>query len=95
MGFRQRGADLNVSPSPPYLHISYSFSFRHGACDANYSFDGNARLTKLTDWIDGTDGLRYGYDDAGRLTSITDYDDSVLTYAYDDAGNVTSMNDYL
>jgi YD repeat-containing protein len=53
-----------------------------------------ARVTKITNWIDGTNGLRYGYDDAGRLTSITDYDDSTLTYAYDAAGNVTSMTDY-
>ncbi|GMV95134.1 MAG: hypothetical protein AMXMBFR82_49120 [Candidatus Hydrogenedentota bacterium] len=62
--------------------------------DANYFYDSLARVTKITDWIDGTNGLRYGYDDAGRLTSITDYDNSTLTYAYDAAGNVTSMTDY-
>jgi YD repeat-containing protein len=62
--------------------------------DANYFYDSLARVVKITDWIDGTNGLRYGYDDGGRLTSITDYDDSTLTYAYDAAGNVTSMTDY-
>ncbi|MCC6695244.1 MAG: RHS repeat protein [Candidatus Hydrogenedentes bacterium] len=31
--------------------------------DANYYYDGLARVTKITDWIDGTNGLRYGYDD--------------------------------
>ena len=51
-------------------------------------------LTKLTDWIDGTDGLRYAYDDVGRLTTLTDYDDSYLTYTYDAAGNVLTMVDY-
>jgi RHS repeat-associated protein len=54
----------------------------------------SGRLTKLTDWIDGTNGIRYTYDDAGRLSTITDYDDTVLSYAYDAAGNITSMNDY-
>lgn len=53
--------------------------------DANYYYDGLARVTKITDWIDTTNGLRYGYDDGGRLTSITDYDNSTLTYAYDAA----------
>jgi len=68
--------------------------------DADYEYDGIARLTKITDWIDDTnwngyvDGLRYGYDAAGQLTRITDYDDSYLTYEYDDAGLVTSMTDY-
>jgi len=58
--------------------------------DADYEYDGIARLTKITDWIDDTnwngyvDGLRYGYDAAGQLTRITDYDDSYLTYEYDD-----------
>ena len=56
--------------------------------------DGAARLVKLTDWIDGTDGLRYAYDDVGRLTTLTDYDDSTLTYTYDAAGNALTMVDY-
>jgi len=62
--------------------------------DANYYYDSAARLTKLTDWIDGTDGLRYAYDSSGRLTQLTDYDDSTLTYTYDAAGRVVTMNDY-
>jgi RHS repeat-associated protein len=61
---------------------------------ANYEYDGDGRLVKLTDWIDAVDGLRYGYDAVGRLETITDYDDSVLTYTYDDGGNVLSMVDY-
>ncbi len=61
---------------------------------ANYEYDGEGRLVKLTDWIDAVDGLRYGYDAVGRLLTITDYDDSVLTYTYDDGGNVLSMVDY-
>ena len=47
----------------------------------------------MTDWIDGTDGLRYAYDSNGRLTQITDYGDSTLTYTYDAAGRVVTMND--
>jgi RHS repeat-associated protein len=62
--------------------------------DAEYEYDGNARLTKLLDWIDAIDGLEYAYDAAGRLTQLTDYDGSTLDYAYDAAGRVTSMNDY-
>jgi RHS repeat-associated protein len=62
--------------------------------DAEYEYDGNARLTKLLDWIDAVDGLEYAYDAAGRLTQLTDYDGSTLDYAYDAAGRVTSMNDY-
>jgi RHS repeat-associated protein len=67
--------------------------------DANYYYDGNARLTKLVDWIDENSSLRYTYDPGGRLISMMDYDhtdvhDSVLTYAYDGMGLVTSMNDY-
>jgi RHS repeat-associated protein len=61
---------------------------------ANYYSDADGRLTKLTDWIDGTDGLRYAYDAGGRLTTLTDYDDSTLEYTYDDAGNVITMEDY-
>jgi RHS repeat-associated protein len=59
-----------------------------------YAYDASRRLTKLTDWIDGTDGLRYAYNDAGRLTTLTDYDDSTLDYTYDAAGNVLTMEDY-
>lgn len=62
--------------------------------DADYYRDGVGRVTKLTDWIDGTDGIRYAYDTEGRLTTVTDYDDSVLTYSYDTKGKVTSVNDY-
>ncbi|MBL7645031.1 MAG: tetratricopeptide repeat protein [Candidatus Hydrogenedentes bacterium] len=61
---------------------------------ANYEYDGEGRLVKLTDWLDAVDGLRYGYDAVGRLETITDYDDSVLTYTYDNAGNVLSIVDY-
>jgi RHS repeat-associated protein len=61
---------------------------------ANYYYDGRRALTKLTDWIDGTDGLRYAYDPGGRLTTLTDYDDSTLEYTYDGAGNVLTMEDY-
>jgi len=61
---------------------------------ANYVYDGEARLVKLTDWIDAVDGLRYDYDAVGRLVEITDYDDSTLTYTYDDAGTVLTMEDY-
>ena len=60
----------------------------------DYTYDGNGRITKTTDWIDGTDGIRFAFDNAGRLTTITDYDDRNLTYAYDAAGQVTSMTDY-
>jgi YD repeat-containing protein len=49
--------------------------------DANYAYDGNARLTKLTDWIDAVDGLEYAYDATGRLTQLTDYDGTTLDYA--------------
>jgi YD repeat-containing protein len=59
-----------------------------------YHFDVGGRLTKLTDWIDDTDGIRYAYDNANRLTQLTEYDDSTLDYTYDDAGNVLTMNDY-
>lgn len=51
--------------------------------------DDRAQLTKLTDWLDGVNGLRYSYDDAGRISTITDYDNSVLGYDYDGVGNVT------
>jgi len=50
-------------------------TYKSGAStyDANYYYDSAARLTKMTDWIDGTDGLRYAYDSNGRLTQLTDY----------------------
>jgi RHS repeat-associated protein len=60
----------------------------------NYWYDGEARLTQITDWLDGTDGLRYEYDDVGRLTTLKDYDNSTLNYVYDDAGSVITMTDY-
>jgi hypothetical protein len=31
--------------------------------DANYYYYGLARVTKITDWSDATNGLRYGHDD--------------------------------
>lgn len=65
-----------------------------GTYTANYEYDGEGRLVKLTDWLDAVDGLRYAYDAVGRLTTLTDYDDSYLTYTYDDGGNVLSMVDY-
>ena len=65
-----------------------------GSYDVNYTYDGNGRITKTTDWIDGTDGMRLAFDNAGRITTITDYDDRTLTYVYDAAGQVTSMTDY-
>ena len=40
---------------------------------AHYEYDGEARLVKLTDWIDDTDEIRYGYDDVGRLVKLTSY----------------------
>ena len=36
-----------------------------GTNDAVYAYNGNGQLTKLTDWIDGTNGLQYAYDTAG------------------------------
>jgi len=65
-----------------------------GSYDVNYTYDGNGRITKTTDWIDGTDGMRLAFDNAGRITTITDYGDRTLTYVYDAAGQVTSMTDY-
>ncbi|GMW03109.1 MAG: hypothetical protein AMXMBFR84_42450 [Candidatus Hydrogenedentota bacterium] len=62
--------------------------------EAVYAYDGAARLTKLADWIDDTNGLQYAYDNAGRLTRLTDYDTEYLTYAYDATGNATSMTDH-
>ncbi|MCP4640895.1 MAG: RHS repeat protein [bacterium] len=62
--------------------------------DAVYEYDQVMRVTKMTDWIDPTYGIRYAYDDANRLSTITDYDDSVLAYGYDAANRVTSVNDY-
>ena len=41
--------------------------------DAEYEYDGNARLVNLLDWIDAVDGLEYAYDAAGRVTSMNDY----------------------
>jgi hypothetical protein len=43
-----------------------------------------ALVTKITDWIDGTNELRHGYDvtPLARLTTITDYDDSTLRRQY-------------
>ena len=49
--------------------------------DAEYEYDGNARLVNLLDWIDDVDGLEYAYDAAGRLTQLTDYDGTTLDYA--------------
>jgi RHS repeat-associated protein len=71
-----------------------SYSSGGSSSDVFYAYDGLRRVTKLTDWIDGTDGLRYAYDEAGRLSVLTDYDDSTLTYTYDGAGNVLTMEDY-
>jgi len=70
--------------------VQYSSS----SYEANYHYDGEARVTKITDWLDGTNGLRYAYDNVGRITQLTDYDNSTLTYTYDDRGNVLTMNDY-
>jgi YD repeat-containing protein len=41
---------------------------------ANYYYDDAARVVKLTDWIDGTNGIQYEYDDLGRLETVRDYD---------------------
>ena len=78
-------ATTGLLDSVEYGSISYT---------ASYTYDGEARLVQLTDWIDGVDGLRYDYDDVGRLVELTDYDDSTLNYTYDDAGNVLTMTDY-
>src|SRR5690606_34427675 len=61
---------------------------------ANYYYDDAARVVKLTDWIDGTNGIQYEYDALGRLDTVRDYDGSELTYTYDDVGNIASMTDY-
>lgn len=34
--------------------------------DGSYFYESLARVTKIADWIDGTNELRYGYDDGGR-----------------------------
>jgi len=72
--------------------------YYQGSTDYNayYHYDSvTGRLTKLTDWIDGTDGLRYEHDALGRLTKLINYDDDELTYSYDAGGRVTTVNDYL
>jgi RHS repeat-associated protein len=76
------------------LMTAVSYTAGANVDTANYYYDSGARLTKLSDWIDPTNGLRYAFDDADRLTKITDYDNSYLTYVYDAGGNVTSMTDY-
>jgi YD repeat-containing protein len=94
------GASGIVDPTEYFFHgtTGQMTKMRYTAggttSDAVYAYDAAARLTKLTDWIDGTDGLRYAYDAAGRLTTLTDYDDSTLEYTYDAAGNVLTMNDF-
>ena len=65
--------------------------------DADYTYDGLARSTKLTDWMESAtpkNGLRYAYDTAGRLTTLTDYDNAALSYTYDTSGRALTMTDY-
>jgi len=57
-------------------------------------YDYLARVTKIKDWINSTNGIQYAYDNANRLTKVTDYDGTeAVTYAYDDAGRVSTMTD--
>jgi RHS repeat-associated protein len=94
------GASGTVDPTEYFFHgttglmTKVRYTADGNTSDAVYAYDAAARLTKLTDWIDGTDGLRYAYNDAGRLTKLTDYDNSTLEYTYDAGGNVLTMEDY-
>jgi RHS repeat-associated protein len=65
----------------------------------DYSYDGAARLTQVTDMRSGTDTYTFGYDNMGRLTSattrygFTTFGNKTVQYAYDAASNRTSMAD--
>jgi len=63
--------------------------------DADYVYDGAARVTRINDWLDNTVGIQYAYDALGRLSTLTDYSLSKqLSYTYDAAGHIASMTDY-
>jgi len=63
--------------------------------DADYVYDGAARVARINDWLDATVGIQYAYDALGRLSTLTDYSLSKqLSYTYDAAGRIASMTDY-
>ncbi|MBI4556874.1 MAG: RHS repeat protein [Candidatus Hydrogenedentes bacterium] len=94
------GSDGTVDPTEYFYSGStcqmtkVRYTAEGNTYDGNYAYNSSGRLTKLTDWIDATNGLQYAYNTSGKLTKITDYDASTLDYTYDAAGNVITMDDY-
>ena len=46
--------------------------------DADYVYDGAARVARINDWLDGTVGIQYAYDALGRLSTLTYYSLGVI-----------------